>query len=192
MSASTIKRLCGLVLVVGFMIAGWGQEALAQNRLSAEGGALFPLGSFGDGYDTSLYIGARFEFQDTNALGQVAVLSYMLRAGYVPLRVKDSVKSALEMSGQSTDSYMFNAGGGIRAYSSRSPVFLSLGLQYLNLDPAGSLGSQSGFDTALGVGLTWGRESVILEVEAQGHAAFFSDIDNIQYVVVQGNVGIPF
>jgi hypothetical protein len=168
------------------------QDALAQNRLSAEGGALLPLGKFGDDYDTSLYIGARFEFQDTNALGQVAVMSYMLRAGYAPLSLKDSVKSSLETLGQSTDSYMFNAGGGIRVYSSKSPVFLSIGLEYLNLEPAGPDGAQHGVDTALGVGLTWGRESVIVEVEAKGHAGFFSDIDNVQYVTLQGNVGIPF
>ena len=151
-----------------------------------------PLGSFSDSYDTSLYIGARFEFQDTNALGQVAVLSYMLRAGYAPLRVKDSVKTGLETLGESTDSHMFNAGAGVRAYSSKSPVFLSLGLDYLNLDPAGNRKSQNGAVAALGVGLTWGRESAIIEVEAKGHAAFFADIDNLQYVTVQGNVGIPF
>jgi len=192
MSTNTFKRLGGILLVVGCVACGVTQEALAQNRLSAEGGALFPLGNFGDGYDTSLYIGARFEFQDTNALGQVAVLSYMLRAGYAPLRVKDSVKSALEMLGQSTSSSMFNAGGGVRAYSAKSPIFLSLGLEYLNLDPAGSVGSQNGADTSLGFGLTWGRESVIVEVEVKGHAGFFSNIDNIQYVTLQGNLGIPF
>ena len=192
MSANTFRSLGCLLLAFGVLVCGVVPEACAQNRVSADAGALFPLSNFGDMYDTSLYIGARFEFQDTNALGQVAVMSYMLRAGYAPLQLKDGAKTSLESLGQSTSSYMFNAGGGVRAYSAKSPIFLSLGLAYLNFDPAGSMDGQHGADAALGLGLTWGRESVIVEVEVNGHAAFFSDIDNIQYVTVRGNVGIPF
>jgi hypothetical protein len=174
------------------VFTGMPRTAWAQNRLSVEAGGLFPFGDFGDTNDTSLYIGARFEFQDVNALGAVAVVSYLLRAGYVPLRVKDDVKTALEQAGQSTDSNMFNAGGGLRVYSTKTPVFLSLGAEYLNLDPAGDVGSQSGMNLNLGAGLTWGRETFVLEAELRGYAAFFSDIKNVQYMTVQGQIGIPF
>jgi hypothetical protein len=182
--------LLSLVLVVAF--TGVVQTAQAQNRLSVEAGGLFPFGDLGDATDTSLYIGARFEFQDINALGAVAVVSYLLRAGYAPMRVNDDTKSALEQAGESTDSNMFNAGGGLRVYSTKTPVFLSLGLEYLNLDPPGMVDSQNGMNVNLGAGLTWGRETFVVEAEVRGHLGFFSDIDNIQYMTLQGEIGVPF
>jgi len=192
MSSNVIRAFGVCVVVLGVLVPGAAQEARAQNRLSIEAGGLFPFSKFADNNETSLYIGARFEFQDTNALGAVAVVSYLLRAGYAPLRTKDDVKKALEAAGQSTSSHLFNAGGGLRVYSTKSPLFLSLGLEYLNLDPPGNVGSENGVNANLGAGLTWGRESVILEAEVRGHAAFFSNIDNLQYMTVQANIGFPF
>lgn len=190
--SSRACRVAVALLVVAVLAASVAPPAAAQNRLSAEAGGLFPFGDFGDANSTSLYIGARFEFQDVNALGAVAVVSYLLRAGYAPLAVDSDVEDALESDGQSTSSHLFNAGGGLRVYSTRSPLFMSFGVEYLNLDPPGNVDSQNGMNLNLGAGLTWGREALILEAEVRGHVAFFSDIDNIQYMIVQGNIGIPF
>ena len=190
--SSRACRVAVVLLAVGVLAAGVAAPAAAQNRLSAEAGGLFPFGDFADANSTSLYIGARFEFQDVNALGAVAVVSYLLRAGYAPLAVDSDRKSLLESVGESTSSHLFNAGGGLRVYSTKSPLFMSFGVEYLNLDLPGDIESKNGVNLNLGAGLTWGRESIILEAEVRGHVAFLEDIDNIQYMIVQGNIGIPF
>ena len=159
---------------------------------AVEVGPLFPVGNFSDSHDTSLYVGARFEFQNVNALGGVALLSYTLHGGFAVLSVDGAVKSALEQLGESTGSSLVLAGAGVRAYSQASPVFFSLGVDYVNFNLPGDADSENGAEAALGIGVVRDFTSMVAELEFRGHAAFFSNVDDLQYLTLQVNLGLPF
>jgi hypothetical protein len=181
-----------MVLAFAVLVAVSALDAQAQNRLAVEVGPLFPLGSFSDGHETSLYVGARFEFQNVNALGGVAVLSYTLNGGFAVLNVDSALESSLEQLGESTSSSLVNAGAGVRAYSQASPLFFSLSVDYVNFNLPGDADSESGVDAALGLGLVRDLTAVVAELEFKGHAAFFSGADDLQYLILQVNLAIPF
>ena len=154
-----MKRLImvGLVLMVALPGA-----AGAQNNLGIVGGALFPVSDFGDEVDISPYIGARFEIQDVNALGHTAVLTYIVQGGFALLKRKDIEGTTTLPAGSTTntdDGAYFDVGLGLRAYSSSNPLFLSLGLSYVNLDLGGGTDSRHAGDGYIGVGLVADRES---------------------------------
>ena len=180
------------VIASALLVTALAPDAQAQNRLAVEAGPLFPVGSFMDSHDTSFHVGARFEFQNVNALGGVAVLSYTLRGGFAVLSVDRAVESALDQLGESTSSSLVNAGVGVRAYSVASPLFFSLGVDYMNFNVPGDADSESGVEAALGAGVVRDFTSVVAELEFKGHAAFFSDVDDLQYLTLQVNLGIPF
>ena len=192
MSGFRVRFSFLLLVACAVLVALPAPDARAQNRLAVEVGPLFPLGNFSDSHETSLYVGARFEFQSVNALGGVALLSYTLHGGFAVLSIDSALESSLDQLGESTSSSLVNAGAGIRAYSQASPLFFTLGADYVNLNPPGDADSENGFDAALGIGVVRDLTAIVAELEFKGHAAFFSGVDNLQYLTLQVNVGIPF
>jgi len=163
----------------------------AQNRLSIEGGGFFPLGNMEEAIDTSAYIGAAFEFQRMNALGQTALMSFFLRGGYAPLQTKSEVKEALESLGQSSDSSFFEAMAGMKAYSSAAPLFLAVSAGYVNYSPPGQNG-KSGLGMGIGLGLSFGGSAVRFAIEGRANYAFMDGTDNLEYLSAVASVGFPF
>ncbi len=164
-------------------------SAEAQTRLALEAGALLPTGNLKDGAEVSPFFGGRMEIQRTNALGQVAVLSYIVRAGYSPLKVKSEVKTVLEAAGLSTSSWLFTGGAGVRVYAAQSPLFFSAGANYLFIEQGGD--GNSGVEGMLGIGFSKGVTTII-GVEARGHFASVQNTDNFSYFTIVGTVGLPF
>ena len=167
------------------------QVATAQNRLSIEGGAMFPLGSMGDVNETSPYLGASFEFQRMNALGQTALGSFFIRASYSPMQIKQEVKDALKDSGSEDSSSFFEGVVGFKAYSSASPFYLGIHAGYVNYSPPGD-GDKSGVGTGIGIGLVFGGPAVRFAIEGRANYAFMSEIDNIEYLSAVASLGFPF
>jgi len=185
---SRAQLLITVLLIIA--VVGMAASATAQTRLALEAGALFPTGSLKDNSNTSPFFGGRVEFQSTNALGQVAVLSYILRAGYSPLQLKDDVKAALEALGASTSNWLFTGGGAIRVYASESPLFFSAGANYLFIETGGS--GNSGVEGMIGVGLSKRGTSTVFGIEARGHFSAVANRDNFSYFTTVATVGIPF
>ena len=161
--------------------------ASAQSRLSLEGGGLFPLGTMGDDVDVSPYLGATFELQDVNALGQTALLGVFLRGAYAPLTVKDEAKTIYN---DDSSSY-FEAAIGVKAYSKAAPFYITVQGGYANYSPPG-LGSKNGLATGLGLGLDFGGPAIHVSLEGRANYAFMQDIDNISFLTTTAAIGFPF
>ncbi len=185
-------RLSSIALVASALVCLWMPGVQAQNRLAVEVGPLFPVGNFSDTHETSFYVGARFEFQNVNALGGVALLSYTLQGGFAVLNVDSALEDALDQAGESTSSALVNAGAGLRAYSQASPLFFALGVEYVNFNVPGEGDSENGVDLGLGIGLVRDFTAMVAEIEFTGHAALFSGGDDLQYLTLQLNLGLPF
>jgi hypothetical protein len=179
-----------LVLVAGLLAAA--APATAQNKIVLEGGALFPTGNLGDATSTSPYLGATFEFQRMNPLGQVALLSLFLKAGYAPLSLDDDVEKALESSGEDTDASYFEAAVGAKASSSASPLYVVAHAGYANFNPPGDIGSKSGMAMGIGLGMGFGAPAFHVAVEGRANFALLSDIDNIEFFTLTAKLGFPF
>lgn len=180
-----------LVLAAAALLLGASIPAAAQNRLAIEGGALFPMGSMGDYDEVSPYIGASFEFQRLNALGQMALGSFFLRAGYAPMQVKQEVKDSIKATGGDDSSSFFEALLGFKAYSSASPIYLGVDAGYVNFSPPGS-GAKSGVGTGILLGMSFGGPAVRFAIEGRAHYAFMSGIDNFSYLGAVATLGFPF
>lgn len=182
-----------LTLTLGLLalLLATAAPASAQNRLSIEGGGLFPLGNMSDVNDTSPFLGAAFEFQRMNALGQTALMSFFLRAGYAPLGTKDEVKQSLEAAGRSSDSSYFEAMAGVKTYSSAAPLYLAVNTGYVYYEPPG-IDGKSGWGMGIGAGISMGGEAVRFAIEGRANYAFMDGIDNLEYLSAVASLGFPF
>ena len=112
-----MRRVTLLFLVCVFVGVG---VAGAQTNLGISGGALLPLGDFEEATDISPYVGVRYEIQDVNALGQVAVLSYLIQGGFAFLQTDSRLETVLDAAGDKDDGYYFEGGVGARGNRRRS------------------------------------------------------------------------
>jgi len=183
------------LILVGFvlMIALPG-GAVAQTNLGIVGGALFPVSDFGDVVEVSPYIGARFEIQDVNALGHVAVLTYIVQGGFALLQRKEIEGTTLlgATSPNNDDGSYFDIGLGLRAYSSANPLFLSIGLSYVNLGLGAGTDNLHAGDGYIGLGLVADRESWKFEIEMRINAMLVEGGEDLQHFQALASLGFPF
>lgn len=183
-----MKRLVLLTLIALVpTLALAPQHADAQTRLGLEVGTYMPMGDLGDVADNSLWLGARAELQDVNALGQVAALSLVLQGGFAPLEFETPGEATTE------DGSYFEIGAGARVYSMALPFFLSAGLAYSNYDTGGS--SEGGLTPSIGAGLNFGLGGIFVEFEARGRLTFLGDdfgAEDPRFVTLTAAVGLPF
>jgi hypothetical protein len=169
--------------------------AAAQSNLGVTGGFLIPIGDFNDVTDPSPYLGARFELQDVNVLGEVAVVTVLVELGFAFLQTDSDLEDALkEAAGEDVsidDGSYFDIGLGTRMYSAVTPFFVGAGAAYVNLDPPGPADSSSGFDIHAGLGLVFDTASVKFDIEGRGTIVFIED-DSVNHFQVLASVGIPF
>jgi hypothetical protein len=180
-----------VILVFSAVLLGLAGAASAQTNLGFTGGALFPLGDFGDTTDISPYIGMSLEIQDVNAIGQVAVLSFLVQGGYAFLQADSDLEALLNEQGKSNDGGYFDAGVGARVYSKANPLFISVGASYLNLKIAGDSKSRSGVGGYVGLGFASAVTSFRLSVEGRANVGFFNN-DNITHLQALVGFGLPF
>jgi len=180
-----------VVLIFSAVVIVLASAASAQTNLGFTGGALFPVGDFGESADISPYIGVSLEIQDVNAIGQVAVLSFLVQGGYAFLRTDPDLEARLDEQGISEDGGCFDAGAGIRVYSTASPLFIGVGASYLNLKLAGDGDSNHGFGGYIGLGLASAVTSFRLSIEGRANIGFFEN-DNIEYFQALVGFGLPF
>jgi len=180
-----------LALVAGLLLAASG-PATAQNKIVLEGGGLFPTGNLGDACSTSPYLGATFEFQRMNPLGQVALLGLFLKAGYSPLSLEDDVEASLDQQGLDTDASYFEVALGAKANSSASPLYVTAHAGYARFDPAGGGDGKNGLATGIGLGMGFGAPAVHLAIEGRANFALLSGADNIEFFTLTAKLGFPF
>lgn len=180
-------------LIVGLIILGsiafLAPSAEAQTRLSLDAGGLLPVGDMSDLHGLSPYVGARFEQQNTNALGHIATRTWFLRFGYGFLLTEDSAGLPEDAS----DGHFIDACLGARAYAASrfSPFFLSISGGYANYKSPGAGDSYHGGTINGGLGLRFGLLGFIVEGEVRGHAAFLDGGDNLQFFTGIVSLGIP-
>lgn len=179
-------RLLVIVLLLAVAV-----PAAAQTNLGVGGGVLLPIGDFGDVADASPYIGARWEVQDVNVLGQVAVMSFLVQGGFAFLQTDSDYEAALDAAGDSNDGSYFDIGLGARMYSSASPLFVSVGGNYVNVDFAGPGDAENGFGMFAGAGLVFDTAVVKVDVEGRANIVFIQD-DNLTHFQILAAVGFPF
>jgi hypothetical protein len=180
------RLVFGFILIAG-LVAG-STPADAQTRISLDAGALLPVGDMDKVNDLSPYVGARWEYQETNALDRVSTRTWFLRFGY-GLMVTDD---ALELADDS-DGHFWDLCIGGRAYASSrfSPFFMSLSGGYAQYSPPGPSDNYHGgtFNGGLGVRLPF--LGFVFEAEARGHLTFLDGTDNIQFFTGNVSLGIP-
>jgi hypothetical protein len=174
-----------------FILLAMAGTAGAASNLALMGGAMFPVGDFADATDISPYGGARIEFQDVNARGQTAVISYLAWGGFGLLLPDPDVEAALEAAGQDTDGTYFDFGIGGRVYT-RSALFVGAGASYVNLSLPGPGDSLNGIGFIVELGLSFDRESFKFEIEGRGNAAFLEDSNDFQNLQALAAIGFPF
>ncbi len=173
--------------------------AAAQTRLTLFAGPLVPLGEFGDGADLSWTVGARGEFQRTNALGQRRLLSIFVEGAYGAVSLDSEVEAFLEEQDLDTSTSLFTVAGGMRAYARTAPLFLSAGAGYLRYLPAGDADGMNGLDLQIGAGFSLPVESFQAEAAAVLHEVLLdtpegseSAVDDLQFLTVTAGVSFPF
>ncbi len=179
------------ILVFSATVLVLAGAASAQTNLGFTGGALFPVGDFAESADISPYIGVSLEIQDVNAIGQVAVLSFLLQGGYAFLQTDSDLEALLDEQGKTEDGSYFDVGVGARVYSTANPLFISVGASYLNLELAGGGDSQNGFGAYIGAGFASAVTSFRLSIEGRANIGLFED-DNLTYFQALVGFGLPF
>ena len=180
-----------VVLIVLALMAP--AAAFAGNNLALQGGALFPVSDFAETSTISPYGLLRFEWQDVNALGQTALQSVLIYAGYGLLMADSDYKTLLEAAGQTADDGgYFEAGMGTRVYSKANSAFVGVGGSYVGYDPPGPPGGKSGFGLTVGLGLANNSETYRLEIEGRANIAWIQDRDSIVSFLVLLGIGLPF
>jgi len=165
--------------------------ARAETNLAIMGGAMFPVSDFAETTDISPYLGARVEFQDVNARGQTAVLSYLLWGGFGLLFPDADLEAALKAAGQDTDGTYFEAGAGARVYT-RSVLFLGGGVAYVRADQAGADKALNGVGFMVGLGAAFNRQSFKFEIEGRGKLALLQESTDIEHLELVAAIGFPF
>ncbi len=183
-----MKTRISIIVVVLIALA---TSAGAQSNLALTGGMLIPFGDFGDVADPSPYVAARFEIQDVNVLGQVAVMSFLVQAGFAFLQTDSDLEEALDEAGISDDGSYFDLTVGSRVYSTASPLFVGAGVGFANVDFAGTDDSSNGFDIFAGIGLVLDTASVKFDIEGRGSIVLIED-DSINHFQILASLGFPF
>jgi hypothetical protein len=158
------------ILLICVMCVVVATAASAQSNLGIEAGAIFPFGKFGDTTDPSPYIGVRWERQDVNALGQTAVMSYIIRGGYSTLKTQTAFKNSMSLQGREVeDGTFFDVGLATRVYSKKNPLFVGAGASYVDIDRVGNLSGDKtqGIGGFVGLGLSFGGDSVKFDLEGR-------------------------
>ena len=180
------RTLLFIVAIIAF--AG---VANAQTNLGVRAGVLLPTGDFGDFADPSPYIGAHWELQDVNALGQIASLSFMIEGGFAFLQTDSDLETYLDSIGDSSDGSFFDLGVGARVHSTVSPLFVSVGASVMNVDYAGPTESKTGFGGHVGLG--FGVDLGMFNIDLEGRANIgVLDGSDVQFFQVFMNLGLPF
>jgi len=166
--------------------------AAHASGLGVEVGVLMPAGDLGDVADPSPYIGGSFEIQDINPLGQVAVMSFIVRAGFSPLQTSSSIETALEaLGGGSDDGSLFDIGAGVRVHSAVNPLFATAGGSWVTLDPAGPGDSEGGLGGFVGIGASFGPPTVKINFEGRANLASI-DSNSVQFFQLLASAAFPF
>lgn len=186
-----MKQRALIILALATLLVAVAGPALAQNRLALEVGPLLPTGDMSDTVGPSLWLGARFELQDVNPLGQLATLSVIGRGGFAVLQPDSDFEDFLDAQGEDSSASYFDLGIGARAYSVASPFFVSASASYGHFEPALGDGV-NGFTPSIGLGFSLGFAAAVIDVEARGHLAFVQDSDNLQFFTITGGAGFPF
>lgn len=184
-----MRTLIALVLASAVLAAAI--PAGAQTNLGIVGGLLLPFGDFADVADASPYIGARWEVQDVNVLGQVAVMSFLLQGGFAFLQTDSDLEALLDDAGSTDDGSYFDIGLGTRMYSAASPLFVGVGGNYVNVDVAGPGDSENGLGLYAGAGVVIDTPSVKFDIEGRANIVFISD-DNLTHFQILAAFGFPF
>jgi hypothetical protein len=173
--------LAGSLLVSSMPAAG-------QTRLSLDAGAIFPTGDLADVNAVSPWVGARWEYQDVNALGQISTRTWFLRLGYGIMR-----EDLPEPPADNSDGHYFDACIGGRAYaqSKFSPFFVSVSGGYAQYQFPGPSDTYHGATFNGGLGVRFGVLGFVLEGEARGHVVFLDGTDNFQFFTGIVSLGIP-
>ncbi len=181
------SRRMSYFLLATLLLTAWVPAASAQTRLSLEGGGLFPLGTMGDMIDTSAYLGATFDIQEVNALGQTSLVGFYIRAAYAPLVVKDEVKRLMN---DDSSSY-FEATLGVKAYARFAPLFITVQAGYANYSPP-ARSAKNGIATGLGLGFDFGGPALHFTIEGRANYDFMQDISDISFLTATASIGFPF
>jgi hypothetical protein len=177
--------------ILMFMVVFTVMPAAAQTNLGVGGGLLLPVGDFSDAADISPYVGARWEMQDVNALGELAVISLLIQGGFAFLQTDSDLEEALDEAGTSDDGSYFDFGIGTRVYSVVSPLFVSVGGNYVNVDFPGPGDSENGGGLYAGAGLVIDTPSVKVDIEGRASVVFIPD-DNLTHFQILAAFGFPF
>ena len=175
-----------------FLVLVLAVPAAAQTNLGVVGGALFPVGDFAKTTDISPYLGARYELQDVNALGKVATVSYLVYGGYAFLLTDADFDALLKSQGKDGNGGYFNLGLGARVYSKSTSLFVGIGAEYVNYNPAGAESSSNGFGLNAGLGFATAVTSFRLELEGRGNIVFLEGDTHIGSFLVLIGLGLPF
>lgn len=181
-TAGVAGSLIALALLLG------AAPASAQTRLSLDGGALLPVGDLADVNAVSPYVGARFEVQDVNALGQIATRTWFARLGFGIMR-----EDLPEPPADNSDGHYLDVCLGARAYASSkfSPFFMSVSAGYAQYEFPGVSDTYRGGTFNGGLGVSFRPVGFVLEVEARGHLVFLDGTDNFQFFTTIVSLGIP-
>lgn len=186
MKSRRMLSAAGLALLVISMFAS--APAAAQTRLSIDAGGLFPVGDMADVNAASPVVGARWEYQDVNALGNVATRTWFLRFGYGFLQ-----EDLPQPPQDNSDGHYFDACIGARAYAQSrfSPFFMSVSGGYAQYKFPGPSDTFHGGTLNGGLGIGFPLAGFVLEVEGRGHVVFLDGADNIGFFTGIVSLGIP-
>jgi hypothetical protein len=176
----------GLILVAGTLLGAGSADA--QTRISLDAGGLLPVGDMGDANGLSPWVGARWEYQATNALDRVSTRTWFLRFGYGFLQKDDALVVADDSDGHFLDLCV-----GMRAYahSRFSPFFMSVSGGYAQYQLPGPSDTNHGGTANGGLGVRIPLAGFVFEAEARGHLVFLDGTDNIQFFTGIVSLGIP-
>ncbi len=189
MKVNSKQLFAGLALVALVVTVATALPAHAQTRLSLDAGILMPVSDMSDVHDLSPVVGARWEYQDTNALGRVATRTWFLRFAYGIMQKTDG----LAVVPDAADGHYFDATIGGRAYAQSrfSPFFMSVSGGYAQYKLPADSDTFHGGTLNGGLGLRIPFLGFILEAEARGHITLLNDIDNVQFFTGIVSLGIP-
>lgn len=181
------RVIIGLILAFGILLTG--SSADAQTRISLDAGGLLPVGDMADVHKFSPYVGARWEYQETNALGHVSTRTWFLRFGYGFLAKEDLPG----LSDSDPDGHYLDVCIGARAYASSrfSPFFLSVSGGYAQYDLPGAGDAHHGGTFNGGLGIRLPLLGFVFEAEARGHLTILDGVDNVQFFTGIVSLGIP-
>ncbi|HMB70171.1 MAG TPA: hypothetical protein VKU85_12700 [bacterium] len=176
-----------LILIAWVLVAA--VPASAQTRLSLVGGGLVPFGDLDEGAEPSAAFGLRAEYQPVNALGQPRLLSIHLSTIYSELD-RDGGELPAELA--DSDPFLLEFTGGVRAYSSVAPFFVTGTAGFAKADLGLGGESVSGFTAGAGLGFVAPVMASLVEVEGVIHQVLAEDDVNFQYLTVMLGLGLPF